>query len=201
MKQYHDSAVLHEIRKRIFDRRILPGDPLKVLEISDDLGVSTAPTRDALMRLTERGLVNRIDGRGFFVSVVNETEVFEIVDSLHFIIKLSISRNGIINRKSRVENVSQDNLIDTIVVDDAVNYLLDSICSVSLSKSARSLADRLMVTRQMAACRKSSGVVAVRIADLIIKAVGSGKQRHAHRIIDLVYKQLRCYLKTDMAGL
>ncbi len=66
--------------KRILDRGLRPGDKLSDLRLSQELGVSRTPTREALQRLVSDGIVRTERNRGFFVASFSESDITEIYD-------------------------------------------------------------------------------------------------------------------------
>lgn len=60
-------------------RGALPaGLPLSLVELSEELGVSVTPLREAMIKLTAQGFVYAVPARGFFVSPLDAKEVREI---------------------------------------------------------------------------------------------------------------------------
>ena len=66
--------------KRILDRGLRPGDKLSDLRLSQELGVSRTPTREALQRLVSDGIVRPERNRGFFVVSFSASDIAEIYD-------------------------------------------------------------------------------------------------------------------------
>ena len=65
---------------RILDRGLRPGDKLSDLRLSQELGVSRTPAREALQRLVSDGIVRAERNRGFFVASFSATDIAEIYD-------------------------------------------------------------------------------------------------------------------------
>ena len=73
------------LREDIIDWRLEPGTVLAEVELSERLGVSRTPVREALGRLLAEGLVAAQGGRGVVVSavsVLNIAQVFELRQAL-----------------------------------------------------------------------------------------------------------------------
>jgi DNA-binding GntR family transcriptional regulator len=66
--------------KRILDRGLRPGDKLSDLRLSQELGVSRTPAREALQRLVSDGIVRPERNRGFFVVSFSASDIAEIYD-------------------------------------------------------------------------------------------------------------------------
>ncbi|NOX49026.1 MAG: GntR family transcriptional regulator [Gammaproteobacteria bacterium] len=68
----------HEIRQRIRDGRVVPGQRLIEAELTEDLGISRGPLREALWRLSGEGLVTIEPNKGVSVKRLNREEVLNI---------------------------------------------------------------------------------------------------------------------------
>ncbi len=71
-------AVEQAIRRAILEGRLAAGDRLVESRISEELGVSRAPVREALARLAQRGLVVSLVNRGTFVVRLGPDDVREL---------------------------------------------------------------------------------------------------------------------------
>ena len=69
---------LEAIRDAIVDGTLRPGDRIKELPLSEQLGFSRAPIRDALRLLERDGLVRLIPNRGAFVPELRALDVLEV---------------------------------------------------------------------------------------------------------------------------
>lgn len=67
-----------EIRERILDGRLQPGTPIRLDAISEDLGVSTVPVREALKILEGEGQVKYRAHRGYSVTELDLEDLREI---------------------------------------------------------------------------------------------------------------------------
>ncbi len=67
-----------QLKADIVDGRMQPGDPLAELALSDRIGVSRTPVREALQRLAIEGLVTWVPRRGAFVSGLSVPEIVEL---------------------------------------------------------------------------------------------------------------------------
>lgn len=74
-------SVYRELRSAICEGRIPAGERLVQNGVADQLGISRTPVRDALLRLSQEGLVEPSPVRGgYLVSDFTEREVFDIYD-------------------------------------------------------------------------------------------------------------------------
>ena len=70
-------AVIWEL---IASHRLRPGEKISDLRLSQDLGVSRTPVREALHRLAQDGIVRAESRRGFFVTTFSSVDVGEMYD-------------------------------------------------------------------------------------------------------------------------
>lgn len=73
---------------------ILPGEPVVEQDISDMLGISRTPVREAMKQLEADGFVYHIHQKGTFVSGVTNTDIEEIFE-LRMILELSAVENAV----------------------------------------------------------------------------------------------------------
>ena len=69
--------VYEVLRRRIRERALAPGAPLRKEEIALELGVSRAPVSDAISRLAEEGLIDVFPQHGSFVALIRSSDVRE----------------------------------------------------------------------------------------------------------------------------
>ena len=75
------SDVYSVLWDRILSRSLHPGEKLSDLHLSDELGVSRTPVREALHRLVQDGVVSYHPNRGFYVASFSQTDIVEILIS------------------------------------------------------------------------------------------------------------------------
>ena len=83
-KSLRDS-VLDELRRRIIDSRLSPGDRLVERTLAEELGVSRVPVREALRTLEHEGFVQQRPRRGMLVRTLSTADIealFEVRDAL-----------------------------------------------------------------------------------------------------------------------
>lgn len=71
-------AAYADIRARILDGRIAPGERVTVRPLADRLGLSATPIKAALVRLEREGLIASQLHRGFFVPDLGDADAAEI---------------------------------------------------------------------------------------------------------------------------
>jgi DNA-binding GntR family transcriptional regulator len=67
----------HHIRRAILSLQFEPGEALSEKDLSGQFGVSRTPVREALIKLSEEGLVDVLPQRGSFVAPIRVAEVAE----------------------------------------------------------------------------------------------------------------------------
>ncbi|MDQ2080927.1 GntR family transcriptional regulator [Xanthobacteraceae bacterium Astr-EGSB] len=75
----------HELRARILDNRMLPGEQFTEVEIATLLKMSRTPVREAMLRLAGEGLVEMRPRHGMrikSISVVDMREIYEVLMAL-----------------------------------------------------------------------------------------------------------------------
>lgn len=70
--------VAERLRKRIYDRELLPGQAIDEKELCDQFGISRTPLREALKVLHSESLVELIPRRGCFVKALDLDEMREL---------------------------------------------------------------------------------------------------------------------------
>lgn len=66
------------IKEGILAQRFLPGHPLRAQELAQALALSRTPIREALGRLAQEGLVERLGGWGFTVRALTVQDVLDL---------------------------------------------------------------------------------------------------------------------------
>lgn len=74
------ARIYHEIKDLILCNEIMPGQKLHHQELSDRLGVSRTPVREALTRLVQEGYVSLLPNRGFICKEIRMQEAEEFYD-------------------------------------------------------------------------------------------------------------------------
>lgn len=72
------TAVLQQIRQAILSGDLKAGAQLREAHIAEEMGISRSPVREALGRLEEEGLVEKVPFKGAFVASVSPTTIDEI---------------------------------------------------------------------------------------------------------------------------
>ena len=70
--------VMDFVRESTLDKTMVTGEWYSVYQVSDQLGISRSPVRDALLRLEEAGLIRFTRNRGFQIVETKPSDVAEI---------------------------------------------------------------------------------------------------------------------------
>ena len=70
--------VVIQIRSAIIEGRLKPGDHIREIDLTSELGVSRTPVREALILLEREGLIVAETNRGSFVRQFNEQDIHNI---------------------------------------------------------------------------------------------------------------------------
>jgi DNA-binding GntR family transcriptional regulator len=72
------SIIADQIRRRIMDGSFAPGTQLGEVQLSERLGMSRGPVREAIQRLIQEGLLHAERHRGVFVIELDESDIADI---------------------------------------------------------------------------------------------------------------------------
>lgn len=72
--------VCDEIRRRVLDGRLPPGERVTERAMAEELGVSRIPVRDALKTLKGEGLLTEVPRRGVVVTSLSRQDIEELFD-------------------------------------------------------------------------------------------------------------------------
>jgi len=81
------------LRKELTEGKLIPGSSVNLTELSEQLGISKTPLRDALIQLEAEGFVTIAPRRGIYVNTLTLDEIrhiYEIVGSLETTALLSV---------------------------------------------------------------------------------------------------------------
>ena len=147
------------LRDAIVTGRLKPGDHLKENEISEQMGVSRSPVREAFRHLEQEGLIESIPNRGVFVKSFNAKEIEEIftlraaLENLAFELVIQGDKlpgedweqldKFILKQKTAMESKSFDEL--TRFDMDFHEYIVRKADSTRLLKMWRSLRGQILV--------------------------------------------------------
>lgn len=79
LKRSVSAGIARILRRRILDGNPKPGSPLREAALAEEFDVSRNTVREALLRLEDDGLVNKIPHRGSHVAAPDPSDVQEIL--------------------------------------------------------------------------------------------------------------------------
>jgi len=96
-RKFLRDLVYEKLQQSLLEEKFNPGDKITEKEITEELGVSRTPVREALYRLTATGLIKIIPHKGFIVSRWTVRELKDVIAVRMVLEKLAI--------KLAVENI------------------------------------------------------------------------------------------------
>lgn len=111
------------IREAIFERRLLPGEPVRQEAVAKELGISRIPVREALRQLESEGLVVIRPNSGARVTVLDFAECVEIYKIRERIEPLAISESVGRLAEEQLAHVAQLSQDLRLLTDDVKAWL------------------------------------------------------------------------------
>jgi len=77
--------VYEYLRKKLKSETLKPGNTVRIKQLSEELGISRTPLRDALLQLQAEGFVTFLPQRGILINEVSETDIrnfYEVLGAL-----------------------------------------------------------------------------------------------------------------------
>lgn len=128
-----------EIRKAILNGKLKPGDRIIEQEISDALGFSRFPVREALNSLEKAQLLTLIPFKGTYVAEVNEKDVEEIyvlrANLEQFAVRLLIENNSAVKIRAlevvitEMENLKENDNTTLFLEDMRFHKTICELCN------------------------------------------------------------------------
>ncbi len=189
------------IKQMILNYDLRPGQKLEHQALSDRLGMSRTPVREALGRLAEEGFVVRVPHKGYFVAEITEAEARELFD-LREVLELYSVENAIKNSTDRdiaelrailgtyKEAISQGVSRRMFLVDENFHLRIAEMGGGSLLKRMlTTIFEKIIMKRTMEGISPLSGLESYRRHLRIFKAIESRNGRG-------VREQIRRHVKT-----
>ncbi|MFB6290900.1 MAG: GntR family transcriptional regulator [Candidatus Bipolaricaulia bacterium] len=107
-KQSLGDQIYGEIKKRIIDLEIKPGDKIQPSHLEEEFGVSRAPIREALHRLKGDGLVEAKPRVGYFVTEITQDKIRDLYDLRVLFETYGLETALTRISKERIENLKQE---------------------------------------------------------------------------------------------
>jgi DNA-binding GntR family transcriptional regulator len=154
------SKIYEELRFQILSYRLSPGVKISDAEVAKRMGVSRTPVREALNRLSEKGLVTSRHNRGFTVSVLtlkDIEDIYNLREALEVLaVKLAMENAGeelALKLKSLHDEFNRlmkdDELLSLYDVDEKFHDLISTYSDNQLLiQNLRNLHDRVRIARR-----------------------------------------------------
>lgn len=168
MRQPVERALLSDqiydvLRSRIVTVQILPGHRLDIAKLAAGFETSAIPVREALKRLTERGLVTSMPGIGYRVTSYSASDIADILDFRKALELLALDDSAarlpaelLLDLAGANEELfSMSDRLNAHEIPDPVDYRLHSECIVGyarnryLKETYDRLNDRISVARHL----------------------------------------------------
>ncbi|HXG53680.1 MAG TPA: GntR family transcriptional regulator [candidate division Zixibacteria bacterium] len=152
--------VYHEIKKLILSNEVMPGQKLHHQELSERLGVSRTPVREALTRLVQEGYVSFLPNRGFTckeIGIQEAEELYELREALEAFTVEKAVRNltpaSLRRLRDKVElygrDVGKRFTRDRLIYDQDVHLAIADLAGNQTLKNAlRHVFERIVLKRR-----------------------------------------------------
>lgn len=169
--------VYRDLKTLILDNGLAPGASLIEKDLSERLGASRTPVREALQRLAREGLVRLVPGRGAFISEISipdVIELFQMREALEpYAVRLA-ARSP--HRESVVPLLEELALAEELIDKDSSDYYgltarLDA-CIVELADNQRLRLALDEVWTQIRRARRVSSANRQRLIDSVGEHIG-----------------------------
>lgn len=149
------------LRNRIVQLDLKPGEKIDVQRISEELGVSQTPVREALHRLTEEGFVEQKPYIGYFVTSLTLQDIEELFEIRKTLECLAIHRlpfnetthltiNNLLQQLSTIKEYGfPAEYTQSFDTEFHINFLLCGANGRWVTKLARNVIDLIKMTTRM----------------------------------------------------
>lgn len=150
-----------EIKKRIFDFELMPGDRLSESELAQEIDVSRTPLRQALQRLQHEGFVEAIPKVGWLVPPLDfekfdELYDFRVLIECHAVRALSdsdrdlsrlhrLARAWLVSPKERLQDPEKVGMLD----EAFHSQIVEGTGNRELVRTYREITERMRIIRRL----------------------------------------------------
>lgn len=96
--------VYEKLKDDIRHGKLVPGEPISGNQLSEELGVSRTPVREALQRLNQEGLVRNVPGQGVMVAAPS---IEEVLNTIHIRLLLEPELARLVSREITAEDAER----------------------------------------------------------------------------------------------
>lgn len=142
------------LKRKIINNSLKPGEPLNERVLSEELGISKTPIREAFQQLEKEGFVENIPHKGSFVSSISVQDIREIFE-VREILECAAAKGsalkaepgklkGIRRKFASIERVNGKTPLSLMKAGDQIhNYLFESFQNNRLIETYRRLQDHI----------------------------------------------------------
>lgn len=181
------------IKEYILNSDFYPGQHIRHVEVSESLGMSRTPLREAMQRLVEEGFLKHIPNRGYFVNEITKKEAEELYELREILETYCIKKA--IQKWSTKDAKEIRKLVRTYrqTIDGQVSrqtLLLDRNFHLKLAKLADndlvyrtllSVFEKIIMKRNIEGISPSDGMAGVERHQKILNAIENRNQSEALR--------------------
>jgi DNA-binding GntR family transcriptional regulator len=189
------ASVYSKLKELVVDFQFRPGEHLHINELSTTLKVSVTPVREALIRLTDEGLITTQPNRGFFTKIPDLHEIDDLYGLLHMVLRSSL--------EARQDDFSAAPLFGQdadIAASDATRLLCiqlerlhEQIARMSLNRElvrlTRQCNERTRYVRLVDCGSKHGGQVREQLSALVAALKGSSAHQAIQELDRLLHSQ------------
>lgn len=202
-----------EIKKRIFNFELMPGDRLSESELAQQINVSRTPLRQALQRLQHGGFVEAIPKVGWLIPTLDfdkfdELYEFRVLIECHAVRALCASDEdrSRLHKLSRIWQVpAKERLEDPRKVgalDEAFHlHIVDSIGNAEMLRAYREITERIRIIRRLDFFNVERTAVTYDEHAQILAAIQKGREEEAQRLLRAHIEQSRIEVRKITLGM
>ena len=195
------ARVYQEIKGLILCNEIMPGQKLHHQELSDRLGVSRTPVREALTRLVQEGYVRLLPNRGFICKEIGMQEAEELYDLREALEAFAVEKavqnltpEALKVLRGKVELYSRDTrkrfTKERLLYDQEIHLEIAEIAgNETLKRTLQQVFDRIILKRKTEALYdEARGIIADQEHQRLLEAI---EQRNAAGAITIIRSHIR----------
>jgi DNA-binding GntR family transcriptional regulator len=201
-----------EIKKRIFNFELMPGDRLSESELAQQINVSRTPLRQALQRLQHGGFVEAIPKVGWLIPSLDfdkfdELYDFRVLIECHAVRELCSSDKdrARLHKLSRIWQVPlKDRLEDPKKVgalDEAFHcQIVEGIDNAEMLRTYHEITERIRIIRRLDFYNAERTTVTYDEHAQILAAIQKGREDEAQRLLRAHIEQSRIEVRKITLG-
>ena len=153
--------VYFKIKDLIFKQQIIPGQKLRHDYLSEKLGVSTTPIREAINRLVQEGYVRSVARKGYYLNEITVDEADELYSFREVIEQYTVERASAIKDEALIKDLKENAKkyhqcvrgpisMERLRVDQDFHLRIAEACNNRLIKNAlEKIFERLILKRSL----------------------------------------------------